>query len=90
MKQLCGGVLLALPIVLCAFGARADDDKAVMGEMKKLEGTWVLKELSLNGTDTPKENLGKITGAEITIKLIGDNHPCTSATVRNPARMMTP
>jgi uncharacterized protein (TIGR03067 family) len=69
MIRVFASLFVVVPFVLCTLGARADDtDKAVKEEMKKLEGTWVLKEFSLNGKETPKEKLGKIAGAEITIK----------------------
>jgi uncharacterized protein (TIGR03067 family) len=69
MKRACVSVLLAAPLILWAVSARADDaDKAVKEELKKLEGTWVLKENSTHGKDTPKEGLKTVPWAEVTIK----------------------
>lgn len=68
MVRLFASLCVVAPFVLYTHDACADDtDKAVKEELKKLAGTWVLNEFSLNGKETPKENLGKITGAEITI-----------------------
>jgi hypothetical protein len=50
MKRVCVSVLLAVPLVMCALRARADDaDMALKEDLKKLEGTWVLKENSRVG-----------------------------------------
>jgi uncharacterized protein (TIGR03067 family) len=70
MKRVWMTILLTFSIVLCALGARADDadKKAVTDDLKKLEGTWVLKENSTNGKRTPDADLKAAPWAEIAIK----------------------